>query len=85
MKGRGKNMLTVSNAVPDITGMICSYCEPGEMDCGPGRINAGPLSLNVSRLRFSQSSQRRLPVSSPLRTVHAPFNSHGSSLTKARR
>ncbi|EBU1141650.1 hypothetical protein CSK00_24950 [Salmonella enterica] len=63
---------------------ICSYCEPGGMDCEPGRINASPLSLNVSREHFSQSSQRRLPVSSPLRTVRASFNAHGSSLTKAR-
>ncbi|EEJ5785277.1 hypothetical protein GRU18_004726 [Salmonella enterica] len=32
---------------------ICSYCEPGGMDCKPGRINASSLSLNVSRCRFS--------------------------------
>ncbi|EDS6649532.1 hypothetical protein S510_002629 [Salmonella enterica subsp. arizonae] len=36
-----------------MTMLICSYCEPGEMDCEPGRINASPLSLNVSRWRFS--------------------------------
>ncbi|EED4103966.1 hypothetical protein S684_004557 [Salmonella enterica subsp. enterica] len=32
---------------------ICSYCEPGGMDCEPGRINASLLSLNVSRKHFS--------------------------------
>ncbi|EDQ7409151.1 hypothetical protein CTR26_004784 [Salmonella enterica subsp. diarizonae] len=35
-----------------MTMSICSYCEPGGMDCGPGRINASPLSRNVSRRRF---------------------------------
>ncbi|EDS6649537.1 hypothetical protein S510_002634 [Salmonella enterica subsp. arizonae] len=33
--------------------LICSYCEPGEMDCEPDRVNVSPLSLNVSRWRFS--------------------------------
>ncbi|EDU7996571.1 hypothetical protein CSM15_005034 [Salmonella enterica subsp. diarizonae] len=36
-----------------MTMSICSYCEPGGMDCEPGRINASPLSPNVSRGRFS--------------------------------
>ncbi|EDN4076174.1 hypothetical protein C1Q25_003888 [Salmonella enterica subsp. enterica serovar 4,[5],12:i:-] len=36
-----------------MTMLICSYCEPGGMDCEPGRINASPLSPNVSRWRFS--------------------------------
>lgn len=28
--------------------MICSYCEPGEMDVEPEKVNASSLSLNVS-------------------------------------
>lgn len=36
-----------------MTVMICSYCEPGGMDCEPGRINVSSLSLNVSREHFS--------------------------------
>ncbi|EDQ3692431.1 hypothetical protein G3145_004745 [Salmonella enterica subsp. enterica serovar Montevideo] len=36
-----------------MTMFICSYCEPGGMDCEPGRINASPLSRNVSRWPFS--------------------------------
>ncbi|EDS4242478.1 hypothetical protein YY33_004782 [Salmonella enterica subsp. enterica] len=36
-----------------MTMLICSYCEPGEMDGKLGRINASSLSLNVSRWCFS--------------------------------
>ena len=34
----------------------------------------------IARLRRLSGSRTRLPASSPLRTVHAPFNAHGSSL-----
>ncbi|EDR5077201.1 hypothetical protein B6171_004690 [Salmonella enterica subsp. enterica serovar Miami] len=33
--------------------LICSYCEPGGLDCESVWLIASPLSLNVSRGHFS--------------------------------
>ncbi|EDX0414744.1 hypothetical protein GTK90_004362 [Salmonella enterica] len=33
--------------------LICSYCEPGGLDCESVWLIASPLSPNVSRGRFS--------------------------------
>ncbi|EEH8383239.1 hypothetical protein G3142_005308 [Salmonella enterica subsp. enterica serovar Montevideo] len=36
-----------------MTMLICSYCEPGGLDCESVWLIASPLSLNVSRGCFS--------------------------------
>jgi hypothetical protein len=62
--------------------------EPLSVGCDEGLLADVELSLtawvrtSADRPYVESGSRTRSPASSPLRTVHAPFGAHGSSLNE---